>query len=119
MLYSTFQHAFDGGPELIQIVTWNDFNEGTVVEPTRQNGFQYLDALAIWSAARRGEHADLDAIRKPLLQYRRECSPQQRAEMPTDLAPYLSHRSLEVADPHYLETLAKTADANLRHQPNS
>ncbi|MBV9463613.1 MAG: discoidin domain-containing protein [Verrucomicrobiae bacterium] len=31
-------------PELVQIITWNDFQEGSVIEPTFQFGNQYLDA---------------------------------------------------------------------------
>ena len=29
----------------IQIITWNDFGEGTMIEPTTQFGFQYLNIL--------------------------------------------------------------------------
>jgi hypothetical protein len=105
-LRSTFDHAFDNGPELIQIVTWNDFNEGTVIEPTRENGFQYLDAIATWWAERKGAKADLNAIRKPFLDYAHHCSPQQKAELPSDYEPYLDKRSLAVQEPHYLDQLA-------------
>ena len=30
---------------LIQIVTWNDFGEGTIIEPTTEFGYHYLEAL--------------------------------------------------------------------------
>jgi hypothetical protein len=30
---------------LIQIVTWNDFGEGTIVEPTQEHGYQNLGAI--------------------------------------------------------------------------
>jgi acetyl esterase/lipase len=30
---------------LIQIATWNDFGEGTMIEPSRNVGFRYLEAL--------------------------------------------------------------------------
>ena len=30
---------------LIQIVTWNDFGEGTIIEPTTEFGYRYLEAL--------------------------------------------------------------------------
>ena len=29
-----------------QIVTWNDFGEGTIIEPTEEFGFDYLVRLA-------------------------------------------------------------------------
>lgn len=31
--------------DFIQIATWNDFGEGTIVEPTKESGFQYLEKL--------------------------------------------------------------------------
>lgn len=105
MLYGSFQNAFTGDPELIQVVTWNDFNEGTVMEPTRENGFWYLDALATWWAERKGRRAaDLSALRQPFLHYTETCSPAEKAELP---APpydrYLERKSLKVTDPHLLE----------------
>ena len=30
---------------LIQIVTWNDFGEGTIIEPTTEFGYRYLEVL--------------------------------------------------------------------------
>lgn len=105
LLKSTFEHAFDGNPELIQIVTWNDFNEGTVVEPTIQNGFQYLDAIATWWSARNGQAADLDSIRRPFLDYVKQCSPEQLAELPAGYQAGLTKRPLTVDEPNYLESL--------------
>jgi glycoprotein endo-alpha-1,2-mannosidase len=107
LLRHTFELSFTGDPELIQIVTWNDFNEGTVVEPTRGTGFQYLDAIATWWGEKMGRRVDLEAIREPFLRYARTCSPQQRAELPA--APfqrYLSAQPLTVAVPHYLDAQA-------------
>lgn len=40
-LNSAFKYARD----FIQIATWNDFGEGTVIEPTREFGFQYLEMI--------------------------------------------------------------------------
>lgn len=31
--------------DFIQIITWNDFGEGTMIEPTTQNGFLFLEIL--------------------------------------------------------------------------
>ncbi len=31
--------------DFIQIITWNDFGEGTMIEPTTQNGFMFLEIL--------------------------------------------------------------------------
>ncbi|HLV78907.1 MAG TPA: endo-1,3-alpha-glucanase family glycosylhydrolase [Chthonomonadaceae bacterium] len=113
LLRATFDLAFTAHPELVQIVTWNDFNEGTVVEPTREHGFQYLDALATWWAQKRGTTTDLEAIRRPFLEYVRTCSPAERAELPP--APYdtyLKPRSLAVEVSDYLEHLAGHASSH-------
>lgn len=110
LLKDTFDHAFTGGPEIIQVVTWNDFNEGTVVEPTREEGFRDLDALATWWAAKTGRKTNLDAIRAPFREYARACSVTERAELPTP--PYdasLARRPLTVAIPNYLTALAAKA----------
>lgn len=41
----TLDSAFKYAKNFIQIATWNDFGEGTVVEPTREFGFQYLEII--------------------------------------------------------------------------
>ncbi len=33
------------GASLIQIVTWNDYGEGTIIEPTAEFGYRYLEAI--------------------------------------------------------------------------
>jgi len=44
---------------LIQIATWNDYGEGTVIEPTRNNGYRYLEMLQQRKAAPKFSVADL------------------------------------------------------------
>jgi hypothetical protein len=39
---STMQLALDNNPDAIQLVTWNDYGEGTNIEPTEEYGYQYL-----------------------------------------------------------------------------
>ncbi len=46
---------------IIQIATWNDYGEGTMIEPTRNNGFRHLEKLP-----RCGNPADL---RLPVMLY--------------------------------------------------
>ncbi|HEX8200848.1 MAG TPA: glycoside hydrolase family 71/99-like protein [Isosphaeraceae bacterium] len=46
---ATFRHTLDralrsGGP-FVQVITWNDFGEGTDVEPTREFGYRHLEAI--------------------------------------------------------------------------
>ncbi len=42
---NTLHTALENNPELIQIVTWNDYGEGTIVEPTEDFGYQYLEII--------------------------------------------------------------------------
>ncbi len=41
----TLDLALESDSELIQIATWNDFGEGTVIEPTTNLGYRYVDTL--------------------------------------------------------------------------
>ncbi|MEJ0091088.1 MAG: hypothetical protein WDM80_15265 [Limisphaerales bacterium] len=41
-LTNTLSRAMTNNSALVQIVTWNDFGEGTVVEPTREYGYRDL-----------------------------------------------------------------------------
>jgi hypothetical protein len=42
---TTIQRAWESEAEVIQIATWNDFGEGTMIEPTRELGYQCLEAI--------------------------------------------------------------------------
>jgi hypothetical protein len=44
-LTSTLRRAMTNNSALVQIVTWNDFGEGTIVEPTREHGYQNLSVI--------------------------------------------------------------------------
>ncbi|MDR0375723.1 MAG: hypothetical protein LBH85_08380 [Treponema sp.] len=39
----TFKAALDSRPDIIQIATWNDYGEGTVIEPTVERGYRELE----------------------------------------------------------------------------
>ena len=41
----TLQRAFEGPAKIIQIATWNDWGEGTNVEPSREFGYRDLEAI--------------------------------------------------------------------------
>jgi len=41
-LISTLTRAMTNNSAFVQVVTWNDFGEGTVVEPTREHGYRDL-----------------------------------------------------------------------------
>jgi hypothetical protein len=42
---STLRQAMDSDPDVVQLVTWNDYGEGTIIEPTREFGYQYLEIV--------------------------------------------------------------------------
>lgn len=42
---STLQQAMTGGSDMIQLITWNDYGEGTNIEPTVEYGYSYLEAV--------------------------------------------------------------------------
>jgi hypothetical protein len=49
---STLTAAIDHNPDVIQIVTWNDYGEGTMIEPTAEYGNQYLEIVQTARMAR-------------------------------------------------------------------
>jgi hypothetical protein len=42
---STLQAAVDRDPDVIQLITWNDYGEGTIIEPTVENGYRELETV--------------------------------------------------------------------------
>jgi hypothetical protein len=49
----TLDLALASGEPLVQIDTWNDYGEGTVIEPTRDDGFRSLEAIQQRANSRR------------------------------------------------------------------
>lgn len=41
----TLAKALEGDPDAIQLITWNDFGEGTQIEPAEEYGYQYQEIL--------------------------------------------------------------------------
>ncbi|RPH99387.1 MAG: hypothetical protein EHM72_11115, partial [Calditrichaeota bacterium] len=44
-LKNTLQRALDYKADVIQLVTWNDYGEGTIIEPTLEFGYRYLEII--------------------------------------------------------------------------
>jgi hypothetical protein len=53
------RHPLAGGQKLVLIEAWNEFGEGEAIEPHREWGFAYLDAVRAVFAPRAGKHRDL------------------------------------------------------------
>ncbi|WP_119070518.1 glycoside hydrolase family 71/99-like protein [Aggregatilinea lenta] len=41
----TLQLALDQNPDVIQLITWNDYGEGTNIEPAEEYGYRYLETV--------------------------------------------------------------------------
>jgi hypothetical protein len=41
----TLDLALQNNVDLIQLITWNDYGEGTMIEPTEEYGYQYLEIV--------------------------------------------------------------------------
>lgn len=57
-------------PDAVQIATWNDFEEGTTVEPTEEYGFDFLTLTEKYAAEFCGTRANLGDQDWPLRLYR-------------------------------------------------
>lgn len=54
VMEQTLEVAMQGPWKVVQLVTWNDYGEGTMIEPTVEFGYRFLEAV---QAARRQERA--------------------------------------------------------------
>ena len=41
----TLDQALTDNPNIIQLVTWDDYGEGTMIEPTEETGYRYLEMV--------------------------------------------------------------------------
>lgn len=77
----TFQESFAMAREtrcpLIQIATWNDYGEGTQIEPGRESGYQYLEHLV---QTDNDSSAKVDDLRLPLELFKRRKSGDENSE---------------------------------------
>ena len=58
-LRKTFRWAVQAGSPIIQIATWNDWGEGTVIEPSEEFGYRDLEQLQLLHGEKRFGAADL------------------------------------------------------------
>lgn len=68
-MVETLQLAARSGSPLIQVATWNDYGEGTVVEPQKKKGYRNLEIIQSFIAARSPQKkiADSSDFRLPVL----------------------------------------------------
>jgi hypothetical protein len=63
----TLQMALNQHPDAVQLITWNDYGEGTNIEPTEEYGYRYLEMVQ--EARRSGDESfsfTIDDLRLPL-----------------------------------------------------
>lgn len=67
----TWQMSIDNNVNTVQLITWNDWNEGTQIEPCDKYGYQYLEMNKKYSAVYKGIKDDVpnDALKIPLKLY--------------------------------------------------
>lgn len=49
LLHSLLQMAKNKNTGYLQLITWNDFGEGTMIEPTQEFGYKFLNEIQIFS----------------------------------------------------------------------
>jgi hypothetical protein len=54
-LLESLEFAMNSKSNLVQIATWNDYGEGTMIEPTREFGYQFLESIQSELLKRRTE----------------------------------------------------------------
>ena len=69
-LSQTFDLAAQAGIPMLQLVTWNDFGEGTMLEPTIEYGFSFLEKVQQFTGVTYNK-ADLELILQ-MYQYRKQ-----------------------------------------------
>ncbi len=70
--------------DLVQLVTWNDFGEGTIFEPTVETGFEYLKKIQAYTGVNYGE-AELQLVYK-LFRLRKEHKDDPQMQLQLDAA---------------------------------
>jgi hypothetical protein len=68
----TWQMSLAHNVDIIQIITWNDWNEGTQIEPCEQFGYKYLEMTKKYAAEYKGAKINVpdDILRIPLKLYK-------------------------------------------------
>ncbi|MAG92951.1 MAG: hypothetical protein CMJ48_04290, partial [Planctomycetaceae bacterium] len=67
----TLEFAWRSNSRLIQIATWNDYGEGTTIEPTATHGYRYLETLQKRRKTQSGKAFPFvpDDLRLPIMLY--------------------------------------------------
>jgi hypothetical protein len=61
--FTTLYNASKGVGQMVQLATWNDYTEGTMIEPTNEFGYKYLTKLQQLLGVSYGQ-AELEIVRR-------------------------------------------------------
>lgn len=97
----TLEHAFSLNTKIVQVVTWNDWGEGTCIEPSREFGYRDLEAVQDLRRSRSELviAAGADDLRLPLLllQQRRQIPGLKQTQQLDEIADQISAGDLAAA----------------------
>lgn len=97
-LRESLEVCMEGPWERVQLITWNDYGEGTILEPTHEFGYLFLEIL---QEARRKESSDFpftaDDLRLPARLLALRKSPNPAAEDLDDVARMLAGGRVDAA----------------------
>jgi len=65
----TLELAWESNSELIQVATWNDYGEGTIIEPTKEFAYRYLESIQRKLKANKKSAHTLQDLRLPVMLY--------------------------------------------------
>jgi len=99
LLYNkTWNAAIRNSPQWIEISTFNDWNEGTTVEPTIEYHYQYLYATAYYSAQFKHQQPRYDGVPVPLAIYNATLTVRQAENDGRLVGLDLANRTLQQAE---------------------
>ena len=81
----TFQMALTSSSEIIQVATWNDYGEGTMIEPTKEFGYRYLEFLQAYYIENHKLSFNKKDLRLPLKLYQLRKKYQNNKKISDDL----------------------------------
>jgi predicted small lipoprotein YifL len=98
-LQETLRAGMEGKWPIIQLVTWNDYGEGTMIEPTHEFGYRFLEII---QEARKKEIGDdfpfsSEDLRLPVMLYQLRKSGQHSTETLDSIAAHLSEGDADKA----------------------
>ena len=100
--------AFQSRSKIIQLATWNDYGEGTVIEPTRNHGYRYLEELQ--RNTRDGKTRSVADLRLPVMLYQLR----KRSVGDKELIEYLDRASELLLVSKYFEAEAILASVSVK-----